>query len=289
MAIQSLTPPKHDGDAPKEERYNWPSIRGEPPRVKMIDKWEVANKDSSYQRDEAMPPLTRHQLHIARSFSWRSFGAIVCAERNGKLLVVDGQNRLMAVLRRDDVKAVPVVIIDTVGSNDQKRTEEARAFLELNGERRLVSANQRFVAGCVAKDALSLSVRRASELSGVAINVGGKKVGTTASVDLLRKYVDRRGEEDVASTLTICRKLCESSQIGHAIIKAVDYLCHPVGGGGRVPDAQFWEILGRHPQVAIEKAMQGQCHLTGMSTPRVLANGIIDLVNKKCRKHYALV
>jgi hypothetical protein len=110
----------------KTDRYDWarPGDMGKQCRL-AVDSLKI---DHSYQRNEVSEHNT---LAIARAFVWTAFNAITVMERaNGDRYVVDGQQRLLAARRRQDITEVPCVLFQSDG-----RDHEARAFLALNVRR----------------------------------------------------------------------------------------------------------------------------------------------------------
>jgi hypothetical protein len=124
----------------KVERYDWakPGDRGRQCKL-PIDDLLI---DHSYQRQ---PLGERKILAIAKFFSWVAFGAVVVMERdNGQKFVVDGQQRLLAVRRRGDIREIPCVLFQSDGP-----AHEAIAFEILNCNRKYVSSVERFRAAAV--------------------------------------------------------------------------------------------------------------------------------------------
>ena len=125
----------------KVERYDWvkPNDRGRQCMI-AVDELKI---DYSYQRHEVSD---RNTLALARGFSWVAFNSIVVMERqNGDKYVVDGQQRLLAVKRRGDIRDVPCVLFKSDG-----RDHEARAFIALNVRRVKVPAVAKFIASVSA-------------------------------------------------------------------------------------------------------------------------------------------
>jgi hypothetical protein len=95
--------------------------------------------DHGYQRDEVSKANT---LAIARNFSWNAFGVLVVMRRaNGRLYIVDGQQRWLAAKHRGDIHSVPCLIFESQGPQ-----HEAKAFYYLNINRRNVRPFRRFMA-----------------------------------------------------------------------------------------------------------------------------------------------
>mgnify|MGYP003335309740 CR=1 FL=1 len=89
----------------KVERYEWTALDAEGD-LQWIDKAELS-VDHTYQRPEAKQKV----LRIASEFSWQKFGCLVVSERqSGEMVVIDGQHRALAAIRRDDVNKVPCIV-----------------------------------------------------------------------------------------------------------------------------------------------------------------------------------
>ena len=119
----------------KADRYDWakPGDIGKQVRIKLDD----LIVDHSYQRPEVSESNT---IAIAKSFNWVAFGSLVVMQRaDGRICIVDGQQRWLSAKRRGDITTVPCILFQSDGIE-----HEARAFISLNVRRNCVPAIAKF-------------------------------------------------------------------------------------------------------------------------------------------------
>lgn len=133
---------------------------GEVPVLDWIDKSAIF-PDPLYQR-----PLDDGRVNtILRAFSWRSFGALVVVpQADGTYHVPDGQHRLEAAKLHPRVQHVPCVIVkaDDVPA-------EASVFVEINKNRKNVTALELFFAQLAAGDGEAEAMLKACQEAGIRI------------------------------------------------------------------------------------------------------------------------
>jgi hypothetical protein len=127
----------------KAQDYKW-AKPGDNGIQQMVPIGEL-NVDMTYQRCEVSHANT---LAIAKDFDWVAFGNVIVMKRaDGKLYVIDGQQRTLAAKLRGDIEKVPCVIFESNGVE-----HEARGFIATNTRRRSVSAITKFHARVLAKE-----------------------------------------------------------------------------------------------------------------------------------------
>lgn len=268
----------------KTEHYAWAPISGSRPELRFIPKGQLA-RDMGYQRDGRQ--LTAHQVKIASEWNWRECGALVVARRHGAWLVVDGQNRVLAALRRQEITDLPCVVIQTTGSAENKRREEAAAFLRINGGRRAVTPLQRFRAGLLARDPLCINAQQVADSVGAVVAGKGNAKGTINFINELCKTVKTYGSELAGNALRICLNMPCDKAVPTKLYRAVVYILNTKTDGRQFDDV-FWRMVEEMPvDVAMSSvdALVASCKL---SSPRIWANAIIDRVNKNVRNKYSL-
>ena len=270
----------------KAKHYDWAPIVGEPPEFAMIDKMDLY-RDSGYQRNHTDVSLTNHQLTIAKNWNWRDCGAIVCARRNGKVMVIDGQNRVMAAMRRGEISVLPCVLVTTTGSDVNRRSEEAASFLALNGTRRNVTANQRFRSGIIARDASALATDSVVRSAGLTVTIGGNKRGTVSFVNEIRKSIVRLGPDETLYILRVCSSMPSEKSVSVRLFRAVQHI-RATNPQGRDFDDLFWSLLAKMPAEVADVSMSRHSASCGMTSPRIWANGIIVEINKSVRNKYSM-
>ncbi len=147
--------------------------------------------DAGYQRVESNSK-SRHQ-QMARNWDWDLFGApVVARRRNGDCAVVDGQNRISALLIAfpDKNLTIKCQII-------QARTpaEEALFFCGKNGAIVRVSANHRFKARHFASQQPEKAIIKILDKKGIKVAYGRGRPShnTTKNPAVFRAAFDKLG------------------------------------------------------------------------------------------------
>lgn len=216
------------------DRYQWakPGDRGE---VRMVPVNDI-HVDHSYQRDEVSE---RNTLAIAGDFQWSAFGTIVLMKRSdGQLVVVDGQQRLLAAKKRGDIDRVPAVIFTSRGQE-----HEATAFLGINCRRRVVDAVVKFKAAVLANLEPEKTISSWLEARGLKIRNDGKSsnvVDFPAVFTALWKLDEKSSKAAIISQLKISHMDPLSSYVHKGLwwlerhnIRTEDYAGKFIRLGGR--------------------------------------------------------
>jgi hypothetical protein len=153
--------------------------------------------DHNYQRPEKETLVAQ----IAKEFNWASFGTISCYKRNGMYYAVDGQQRLKSALSLAEVPAeVPCVVFPEATAR-----EEAGTFLDIQINRKAVSAFEKHKAELVARVPSALAIQRAVEHVGFNISAGDYNPNSVYAIRTLHYVYTLLGEEGVVQTLTQVR------------------------------------------------------------------------------------
>lgn len=153
--------------------------------------------DQGYQRAE-FNSKARHAKMAAR-WSWNQCGSLIVAKRkSGKYAVVDGQNRLSAIIlkypklkigKKDLTVSCQII-------NFASPADEALFFIELNSSRIKVSKNSEFKARLSAKCPEEEFIVETLKDHGItlAYGVGRIPINTTKACHALRCAYDKVGE-----------------------------------------------------------------------------------------------
>jgi hypothetical protein len=164
---------KRQTPADKVSRYKWKS-KNQPGVLCMVSKHELSvNHD--YQRPEQSHKATE----IARDFDWMSFGVLLVAIRDKDMFVYDGQTRLAAALKREDITEVPCALFEV-----ESTEEEAKGFLGSNVNRKAVKALDKFKAQIMVNHPAACAVKKLCDDHGIRILDGGG-AGTTKCVRVM--------------------------------------------------------------------------------------------------------
>ncbi len=190
---------------------------GELPALDWIETGKI-EADPLYQR-----PLDVSRVDTIRaSFSWRSFGALVVVpQADGKFHVSDGQHRLEAAKRHPSITHVPAVIVkaDDVQS-------EAAIFVDINKNRKNVSALELFFAGLAAEDEDALTVHQVCQRAGVRIPKhpsAGYKPADCIAIAAIQAIIGRRGAMRARQVMEVLAK-ADLAPISANHIKATEAL-----------------------------------------------------------------
>jgi hypothetical protein len=121
-------------------RFGWLPLN-QPPGDRRDLRVDQLLIDDAYQRGENEDEIR----DIARDFNWAAFGEIAVAQDpNGKLYVIDGQQRTAAARRRG-ISTVPAMV------HHLNQEDAARAFLWANSRRKPVNAVGKYKAELLAR------------------------------------------------------------------------------------------------------------------------------------------
>lgn len=190
---------------------------GEVPVLDWIETDLIA-ADPLYQR-----PLDAARVSsILAGFTWRSFGALVVVPQpDGKFHVSDGQHRLEAAKRHPGITHVPAVIVkaDDIQS-------EASIFVDINKNRKNVSALELFFAGLAAEDEDALTIHQVCQRAGVRIPKhpsAGYKPGDSIAIAAIQAIIGRRGAMRARQVMEVLAK-ADLAPISGNHIKATEAL-----------------------------------------------------------------
>jgi hypothetical protein len=189
---------------------------GDPPVLDWIDV-TLIGVEETYQR-----PLDLNRVDsIVRSFSWRSFGALVVVpQADGTYHVTDGQHRLEAAKKHPKVSHVPACIVKA----DDIRSE-AGIFVDINKNRKNVSALELFFAELTAGKPEAEAILEVCHNAGVRIPKypGDYKPRDTISISAVKDCIARRGPAATTRYMELLAR-AEFAPIRADHVKAVELL-----------------------------------------------------------------
>lgn len=190
---------------------------GDVPVLDWIDV-DLIGVEPMYQR-----PLDAMRVDsILRSFSWRSFGAIVLVpQADGRFHATDGQHRLEAAKLHPCVTHVPAVIVKA-----QDVHEEAGIFVDINKNRKNVSALELFFAQLTAGDDEAERILQVCQSAGVRIpKYAGKdcRPNDCVAITVIQSCIVKHGTAKTRQFLALlCKAQFAPISAGH--LKAVELL-----------------------------------------------------------------
>ena len=173
------------------------------PELKWLPK-DVFIVDQKYQRNTDSTRSRAVIEKIVESFRWARFQPpSVMPGPEGKYIVIDGQHRIAAALRRSDVTKIPVYVIEKMSIEDQ-----AMNFVAINRDRAQLHPLAVYKALLMMADPMALQIKAACEEAGItiakqpAIN-GLTSPRETAAVGSIKLGINKYGAPAVIAALKI--------------------------------------------------------------------------------------
>jgi len=255
----------------KVEKFGWAKL-GDHGQQCLVPIGELLI-DHSYQRPELGPRVTSV---VARNFNWAAFGSLVVMQRpNGDKYVVDGQQRLMAARQRGDVDKVPCVVFQSDGPG-----HEALAFIELNVNRKNVSAQTKWRAAVMAGRDPEREISEWIAEHGMEINENSNRDGVMDFPALIINHW--RWNSDVTKrAILIQREIGGDVSMSSRIHKGLFCLLN-----NNVPiDMEISKMQLEGGRRAILSAIRAWAiESQAQAGDRVCARGILNVVNRGRRK-----
>lgn len=252
----------------KIRRYGW-VIKDEPGKLDWIDKSKL-DVDHTYQRSYNL----LKSREMASAWSWISCAAIVVAKRpSGELVVVDGQHRVLASLKRSDIRKLPCVIFEIDSIED-----EAKGFSNINKCRKPMSSLNVFKADLVARDPEAMRLSEILEKNKVHL-VGSSTKSPMAlkSVAWCRKMI-RENEASFERTIEFISELCKNDPIYEIVLSGLCYLDRNLTVD--LDNARLRKCLLSLGPDLLKKAATREASLYGGGASKIWAIGIIKETNK---------
>lgn len=177
---------------------DFPPAKGEPPQVSW-EPCEALQADPAYQRSIDGRASKRLIEKIAREWDWRLCAPLTVsfrADEDGAMayFVIDGQHRLAAAEMRRDIPELPCII-----SQFESYEAEALAFVNINKDRKSVTALDRFHARVAAKEELALAIKAIVTEAGLTVarnnDASQWKAREIAFPDLIGRELTRDREQ----------------------------------------------------------------------------------------------
>lgn len=260
----------------KTKRYGWVTVDA-PGELRMIHKKDLF-VHPAYQRE--MNALKVKE--ITSEWSWIGLGALIVAERDGKLWVVDGQHRCLAALRRSDITQLPCVVFKTKGV-----IEEARGFLLANANRKPITALGKHKALVASEDSIATTVNEMLVSNGLTLSPNGKTAGQIRCIGWLNKKVAIDCDAtDRVLALGVELSTKENIAVPEMLLSGL-WVLHLKCGDG-LDDKRLVSIIrAKGAQELLESARKAAAYY-GYGKEEVWAEGMLNLINKGLQKKFSL-
>jgi len=189
----------------EEKVWNNPGQAGE---FMWVPKGDI-EIDHTYQRDE----LSGHVNKMAKNFTWRWFGTLSVERRSsGRLFGIDGQQRLLAALKRPDITEVPCMVHVSKGVKG-----EAADYSGINNNRRNLQAYDKFKSELTQKIPLAVRINEMVQKNGYHIKYKTSEPYSFMAIGTLWSLSKR----DEATTAEVFRYLAAIAIDGERIHQRV--------------------------------------------------------------------
>jgi hypothetical protein len=260
--------------ADKAKQHHWEDIEDIPYdlcRIKKTLLW--------IDHDTQRADISRENINaIAATWNWVYAGVLIVCRRGDKFMVIEGQHRLMAAMKRREITELPCIVF-----RFKDVAQEARAFLAINTRRKAVSAIDKHRIGGRGGDDEILRANAVLQRAGVSVAKDPKGSDQTKAIVAVKNAIKSSGEDAVVSVLTILRQVEWSSGIPSTTIRVLCYLRKNLEGG---IDARFVSRLIAMGGDQIQAAENKGAALGGSHGERVRSIGLIEAVNKGLQNRY---
>lgn len=259
----------------KVDRYNW-KMADSPGVLRMVDKGDLV-VDHTYQRNTNEAKLAA----IARAWSWIACGAIVVADRDGTLFVVDGQHRVFAARKRSDISALPCIIFKT-----QHQNEEAEGFLRGNRGRKPITSVEAFRALVTVGNKEALVVQELLQQAGKTAGEGVSP-GVVKCVGVIQKWA-QANEPALRRVWPLIVAASAGQQINQRVVEGLLYIETHLADGKSLLDK---ELHRRTMKIGASGLLSGAAKASAYFSgggAKVWAAGMIDALNHGCKNRVEL-
>lgn len=234
------------GKARKRTYARKPSYRapiGTMPSIEWVHTSELA-VDKSYQRSIENDGSRRLIASIAANFDWRLCATLMVSRRpDGSKVIIDGQHRWSAAVRRGDIPHLPCCLFTYDSPED-----EARMFIVANRARRPMNRLDDFHAALAAADEDALEIQRLVAEAGLAVSRNTSssawKPGEVAFTASIATTLRKHGPAIVSAALTNIAEAFPDQKVvqsGSIFLGMVKILASPPEGFD--PDRLFRALL----------------------------------------------
>jgi hypothetical protein len=255
----------------KVAKYKWRPLR-ETGEFMWIDK-KVLRVDRSYQREDE---YKKKIIGIAADWKWESCGAISVMEReDGTFVVVDGQNRTLAAWNRSDITTLPCIVFRSRGI-----THEASSFIEMNTNRKPVSAYTKFRANLVAGDQFSIEILSILKENLIELKPDGQAPGTITCIAACQRiYAQSPSRFKTVIRLASGLAAAENMGISAVLLGGLATLDRKIQGG--LQNQRFVERIMQVGALGLVDGARKMSYRAGKGGEVVWAEGMLEIINRK--------
>jgi ParB-like nuclease domain. len=283
MSTNDLVPedvielPGSKGRASKIDRYKWQIKDDQAGVLKHISKHKLLI-DPEYQRDCQQGKV----LKMAREWSWIACGVITVGQRGTEFYAIDGQHRILAARKRNDIDLLPCIVFPT---KDERA--EASAFLTTNLFRTGVAPLSKFKALLCAEDPAALIVQELITEAGRVPGIGSDKRTVTCLAALLKLAQSKPATLKRVWPLIV--ELCREHSLPNQIVHAMVYVEEHLPNGESLLNSRVRDQILRLGYDRIWDSIDSIVHAYRVSgTPSAYAQAVVNVINTKLRNKLRL-
>lgn len=255
----------------KIARYKW-TVSDKPGVMMEIDKTELV-VDASYQR--TVSDRDGKVLRMASEWSWVACGAIIVGMRDGVAYVIDGQHRVMAAMKRSDIKKLPCVVFESEAPKD-----EATAFLRANRNRKPMTTIQAFNALVTSGDEHAVKANELIKQTGRPM--ARKSSATTFSAPGVVIDCIRQDEQALRRIWPIIVEACKGEAITQSIIQGLFYIETHIEGDS-LTNPRWRSRVIKIGATGMAQGIQKARAFYENGGAKIFAAGILECLNKHVR------
>lgn len=187
---------------------------GKMPSIEWVHTAELT-VDQSYQRSIDNEGSRRLIASIAANFDWRLCAPLVVSRRpDGSKVIIDGQHRWAAAVRRGDLLQLPCCLFTYDNPED-----EARMFIVANRARKPMNRLDDFHAALAAADEDAVEIQRLVTEAGLTMarntSSSAWKAGEVAFTSSIAAALRRQGPAVVSAALTSIAEAYEGHPLNY--------------------------------------------------------------------------
>jgi hypothetical protein len=267
----------HQPGVSKVKKYHW-TLKDKPGELVWLSKF-LLHMDHQYQREASSDRV----LAIAQAWSWIACGVIVVARRGVEMLlwVIDGQHRVLAAMKRDDIDQLPCLVFDT-----DSATEEARGFYDSNVNRRPLRSYDKWNALLMCKDEPALLVDGLIRQAGRAAS-SRSGANEVRCLQALRRAAQSKRETFIRIWPLVV-EVCYGQTLHEWVFGGLMWLEERMPDGQSLTDPRW---RSRVIKVGFNRLLAASVEASRFyqnGGPKVWASGMRNVLNKGLRKGYQL-
>lgn len=260
----------------KVARYGW-RVTSDKGQFQEVLKSDLLVNNEVYQREATKAKV----LALSANWSWISCGTLTVARRKGELWVVDGQHRKLAADNRSDITRLPCMIFDV-----ENVSQEARAFLATNRNRKPMTALASFKAECAAGDEVALFVSDVIQNCGLRLTTASTEAGAFKAI-ALAKSLAATDRDLFVRAMQMGAKLALTARgpLHQKVLAGIFYVLQNVNSDDVTRLTKRLDQIG---MAAIKRSIDSASAYYAKGGAKVYADGILQAVNKGLQHKFTM-